>query len=114
MHSRILADLHRHSLGHHCASKIQIEEYVCDRCEAQTNVPLLHYLLECPETALIRNVDHDTNEDTAVAVAETSNRHTACAASAESTSSNINSRKGSFDVRVPFCCGLSYDILLLQ
>ena len=68
-HSRIRADLHRLRLGYLSFKERKGLLHTCDYCEEESGTPLLHYLLECPETAGIRNGVHDVNGDEANFVA---------------------------------------------
>ena len=67
--SRIRADLHRLRLGYPCHEEIKRQLHSCQHCEEESGTPLLHYLLECPATAGIRNRNYDVNDDEANSVA---------------------------------------------
>ena len=57
-HPKARADIHRLRLGYHCAHDIFGGNAPdCEHCEAPTEAPLLHYLLECQATASIRNAN---------------------------------------------------------
>ena len=48
------AILHRLRLGYPCWEELRGDSRVCDYCEEETWVPLLHYLLECEATQQLR------------------------------------------------------------
>ncbi|KAK3886997.1 hypothetical protein Pcinc_002641 [Petrolisthes cinctipes] len=50
-------NLHRLRLGYRCVTEIRAHNNKnCKHCKETTTEPLLHYLLECPVTAELRNV----------------------------------------------------------
>ena len=54
--------IHRLRLGYKACWEIIDNNIPCSYCERETPTPLLHYLLECPETNSIRN-NQDTPND---------------------------------------------------
>ena len=66
-HPRIRADIHRLRLGYHCATEIFRNQAICNHCETPTAAPLLHYILQCAETASIRRQGNFPDEDEDVA-----------------------------------------------
>ena len=62
-HPRIRADIHRLRLGYHCATEIFRNQAICNHCETPTAAPLLHYILQCRETASIRRERNYPDED---------------------------------------------------
>ena len=59
---RLAVIIHRLRLGYRCTWQINEPlERPCDYCSALSNTPLLHYLLECPETSSLRQGITPTN-----------------------------------------------------
>ena len=67
--ARARADLHRLRLGFLCCRERRGLLHTCEHCEKESGTPLLHYLLECPATAGIRDRDHDLDDTNATSTA---------------------------------------------
>ena len=66
-HPRVRAEVHRIRLGYPCLQELgeDLPVIFCDHCEFPTSKPLLHYILDCPNTRHLRkpNMRHPNSED---------------------------------------------------